>query len=229
MPPVVGSVTPGLPAERSGLLPGDRVLKAGGDTLRSWSDLVRVMGASAGNPVPLVVQRDDERLAVEVTPEMPTREEIEAGMLAQPRIGIGALGPRARPGPIGALSYGADQTSTWISQTVKFLGQLFVGKQSPRNLGGPIMIAQVSGKVARAGAEALLGLMAILSINLAVLNLLPIPVLDGGHLVFLAVEAVRGRALSIEQRMRATQVGFFVVLAIMVWAIANDVLRLFGV
>ncbi|MGH7461400.1 MAG: site-2 protease family protein, partial [Longimicrobiales bacterium] len=95
-------------------------------------------------------------------------------------------------------------------------------------VGGPIQIAQLSGQVVRAGLEAFLSFMALFSVNLAVLNLLPIPVLDGGHLMFLAVEGIRGRALSLEQRMRLSQVGFVIVLAIMVWAVANDVLRLFG-
>ena len=85
------------------------------------------------------------------------------------------------------------------------------------------------GEVARLGLEAFLGFMALFSINLAVLNLLPIPVLDGGHLMFLTVEALRGRPLSLESRMRLSQVGFVIVMAIMVWALANDVLRLFGV
>jgi regulator of sigma E protease len=100
------------------------------------------------------------------------------------------------------------------------------GRQSPRNVGGPIMITQLSGQFARLGAKAFLGFMAILSVNLAVLNLLPIPVLDGGHLVFLAIEGARGgRALSMEQRMRWTQVGFFIIVGIMVWAIGNDLWR----
>jgi len=112
--------------------------------------------------------------------------------------------------------------------TVGFVVDLFTGDVSPRSVGGPILIGQFSGRVARAGAEMFLRFMAIFSVNLAVLNLLPIPVLDGGQLVFLGVEAVRGRALSLEQRMRFTQVGLVIVVAIMVWALANDVLRLFG-
>jgi regulator of sigma E protease len=91
------------------------------------------------------------------------------------------------------------------------------------------LIGQLSGRVARAGLEPFLAFMALFSVNLAVLNLLPIPVLDGGHLVFLGVEAVRGRPLSLESRMRWSQVGFVIVMAIMVWALANDVLRLFGI
>ena len=95
--------------------------------------------------------------------------------------------------------------------------------------GGPILIGKLSGQVARAGLEQFLGFMALFSVNLAVLNLLPIPVLDGGHLMFLGWEAIRGKPLSLENRMRLSQVGFFIVIAIMVWALSNDVLRLFGI
>jgi regulator of sigma E protease len=96
-------------------------------------------------------------------------------------------------------------------------------------VGGPIQIAQISGEAAKAGLDTLLRFMALLSVNLAVLNLLPIPVLDGGQLVFLGIEAVRGRALSLQQRMRWSQVGFIIILAIMAFAIGNDLLRWIGV
>jgi regulator of sigma E protease len=121
-------------------------------------------------------------------------------------------------------------SQTWevTALTVDFLGGIFTGRHSARNVGGPIMIGQMSGRFARAGIEAFLGFMAILSVNLAILNLLPIPVLDGGHLVFLGIEAVRGRALSFEQRMRLTQVGFVFIILLMAWAIGNDVLRAIG-
>ncbi|HET7321363.1 MAG TPA: site-2 protease family protein, partial [Longimicrobiaceae bacterium] len=99
----------------------------------------------------------------------------------------------------------------------------------PRMLGGPLTIGQVSGQVVRLGMEALLTWMALLSVNLAVLNLLPVPVLDGGQLLFLVIEGVRGRPLSLEQRLRMSHVGLIIVVGIMVWAITNDVLRLFGI
>jgi regulator of sigma E protease len=105
---------------------------------------------------------------------------------------------------------------------------LVTGALSPRDLGGPIMVGQLSGEYARLGIDAFLGFMALFSINLAVLNLLPIPVLDGGHLVFLLVEGVRRRPLSVVQRQRFTQIGFFVLVAIMALAIANDVSRVVG-
>lgn len=227
--PVLGSVVEGLPAARAGLQAGDRIVEADGQPVDTWLDLVTAVESHPGTPLELAVQRDGRIFDVTVTPDV--REDVEPGS-GVPAVQIGVssqLPPRERPGLFGAIVHGAAETWDWISLTVGFLVDLIVGDTSPRNLGGPILIGQVSGEVARAGAEELLNFMAILSINLAVLNLLPIPVLDGGWLVFLGVEAVRGRALSLEQRMRLTQVGFVIVLAIMVWAIANDVLRLFGI
>jgi regulator of sigma E protease len=225
--PVIGGVAAGQPADRAGLRTGDRIVEAGGQPIGTWEELVRMVEASAGRDLPLRVQRDGRILETTVRPEVqrlgePGREEEVV------RIGVASAIPRDRPGPVGSVVYGVTHTWEWMSLTVGFVIDLFTGDVSPRNLGGPILIGQVSGQVARAGLETFLGFMAIFSINLAILNLLPIPILDGGHLMFLAVEAVRGRALSIEQRMRLSQVGFVIVLAIMVWALANDVLRLFG-
>ena len=108
---------------------------------------------------------------------------------------------------------------------IESLGRLFSGRESVSNLGGPLMIGDLAGQFARAGLDRFLGFMAIFSVNLAVLNLLPIPVLDGGHLLFLVIEAVRGRALSIKQRMRLSQVGLVILVAIMVLALGNDLIR----
>lgn len=229
-PAVIGDVARNTPAARAGLKPHDRILSADGQSIRSWQQLVSIVERHPGQPLPLVVQRGGQQVAITVTPEERTlHNKIKYG-----RVGISAsyatsdAVPRKRPGPIGAFVQGAKQTWEVIALTAGFLWDLVSGGASPRNLGGPILIGQMSGRVARAGLEAFLGFMALFSVNLAVLNLLPIPVLDGGHLAFLAVEGIRGRALSLNQRMKLSQVGFVIVVAIMVWAVANDVLRLFG-
>jgi regulator of sigma E protease len=207
------------------------VIRAAGQPVATWQQFVAVIEANPGTPVPLELQRGGERLTVTVTPEPHTSGELRFG-----RIGVGvpyasaelAL-PRRSAGPIAGFQRGAVQTWDMVAMTFDFLGGMITGRHSARNVGGPIMITQMSGRFARAGMEAFLGFMAILSVNLAVLNLLPIPVLDGGHLVFLGVEAVRGRPLSIEQRMRLTQLGFIIIVGIMVWALGNDVMRWFGI
>jgi regulator of sigma E protease len=132
-------------------------------------------------------------------------------------------------GPVEAIGRGATITWQTSAAIVALLGDLFTGEASPRSLGGPLAIGQLSGQAARGGGEAFFQFMALLSINLAVLNLLPIPVLDGGQLLFLGVEAVRGKPLSVEQRLRLANVGIILVVGIMVWAITNDFLRFFGI
>lgn len=226
--PIIGLVTAGSPAERAGLQPGDRIEAADGQPVRSWRALVSIIETKADQPVQLTVARDATVVTTTVTPVSERVQEEDGRIREVGRIGIGVAVPRVDVGPIDAVRHGLSETWTWVAMTVGFVVDLVTGDVSPRSVGGPILIGQFSGRVARAGMEMFLRFMAIFSINLAVLNLLPIPVLDGGQLVFLGVEAVRGRALSLEQRMRFTQVGIVIVVAIMVWAIANDVLRLFG-
>jgi regulator of sigma E protease len=127
-----------------------------------------------------------------------------------------------------AVRIGWNRTVVMTGVILDFLRNLFTGSVSPRSLGSIVTIGQLSGQAAAMGVESFLSFMALFSINLAVLNLLPIPILDGGHLVFLTIEAIRGKALSMEQRMRWSQVGLVVILGIMVLALSNDVLRLFG-
>jgi regulator of sigma E protease len=229
-PPVLAEVVAGGPAAEAGLRPGDRVVRAGGADVATWQQFVTVIERSPGQPVPLVVERDGRRMDVTVTPE----DRLLDNGLRVGRISVSVPSmqehlPRRRPTPLGAMQRGAEQTWDVTTLTVDFLAGLFTGQHSARNIGGPIMIGQLSGRFARAGIEEFLAFMAILSINLAILNLLPIPVLDGGHLVFLAVEAVRGRPLTMEQRMRLSQVGFVFIILLMAWAIGNDVLRAFGI
>jgi len=141
---------------------------------------------------------------------------------------LARAGRLARRNPLGALAFGASETWRWTGLTVDVLAGIFSGRVSARSVGGPILITQISGEAARAGLESFLNFMALLSVNLAVLNILPIPVLDGGHLVFLAIEAVRGRPVSLEQRIRLTKVGMAVIIALMAFALGNDIVRWIG-
>jgi regulator of sigma E protease len=229
-PPVLNDVIDGGPAHQAGLRRGDRVVRAGGAEVATWQEFVAVIERSPGQPVPLLVERNGDRFEAVVTPH---DRQLDSGLrVGRIEVAVPDMQqymPRVRPSPLGALQRGAGQTWDMSVLTVDFLAGLFTGRHSARNVGGPIAIGQMSGRFARAGLEEFLGFMAILSINLAILNLLPIPVLDGGHLVFLAFEAVRGRPLSIEQRMRLSQVGFVLIILLMTWAIGNDVLRAFGI
>ncbi|HEY0671853.1 MAG TPA: RIP metalloprotease RseP [Longimicrobiales bacterium] len=230
-PPVVGTIVQGSPADQGGLRPGDRVISAGGQNVQSWQQFVQLIERHGGQALQLQVQRDGKPITITVTPEArKLANNMTYGRVGiAPEVSVADALPRVRAGFFGGIAHGATQTWDMVALTAGFLWDLVTGGASARNLGGPILIGQLSGRVARAGLEPFLAFMALFSVNLAVLNLLPIPVLDGGHLVFLGVEAVRGRPLSIESRMRWSQVGFVIVIAIMVWALANDVLRLFGV
>jgi regulator of sigma E protease len=226
---VLDSVVAGGAADRAGLEAGDRVLRVGDRPVTSWQEFGNAIEQVGSGPLTLFVDRGGDTLEFTVVTETRTLADGRA----YNRIGVsGRAGPgqltRARLGPVRAVLYGATETWHWIRLTVDFLTGMFSGRISPRNVGGPILITQVSGDAARAGLEALLNFMALLSVNLAILNLLPIPVLDGGHLVFLLIEGVRGRPVSIEQRVRLTKVGFFLILALMTFAIGNDLVRWIG-
>lgn len=229
--PIIGEVSTGSPAARAGLRMGDRVISAAGTEVSTWSQFVEIVRARPEQPLELIIDRNGERLTISAVPE--SERELNAEM---ERVEIGRLGVAAQQeivfrevGLGESIRYGV--TTTWTTSTtiVTLLGDLFTGQASPRSLGGPLAIGQLSGQAARFGAETFLQWMALLSVNLAVLNLLPIPVLDGGQLLFIGVEAVRGRPLSIEQRLRLSHFGLIIVVGIMVWAITNDFLRFFGI
>jgi len=230
--PVVGEVVAGSPAAEVGLQPGDRIIEAGGQEVRVWGELVRIIEAHPGEPLDLVVDRAGETLALTVTPDIDTRLDERTRRVPIGRIGVGVeVSEREvrRYGPVGALSRGGEQTWEQSGMVFGFLRNLVAGHESPRDLGGPLAIAQISGDRLRVGWDSLIWFMAFFSVNLAILNLLPIPVLDGGHLLFLGLEAVRGRPLSVEQRIRLSHLGLIFVVGLMVWVITNDFLRFFGI
>lgn len=229
--PVIGEVTMGSPADRAGIEPGDRILSAAGTRVETWTQFVDIVRARPGESIDLIIEREGQQiaLAAEAASERDLNEQLE-------RVEIGRLGVALQQetayrkmGAGAAMRYGV--ATTWETSTtiVNLVGDLFTGQASPRSLGGPLAIGQLSGQAARYGFETFLHWMALLSVNLAVLNLLPIPVLDGGQLLFIGVEAVRGRPLSIEQRIRLSHFGLILVVGIMVWAITNDFLRFFGI
>lgn len=230
-PAQASSVTAGSAAQAAGLQAGDRVVRVADDSITGWHGMVAAVEDRAGEALPVVVERDGGRVELTLTPE---RTEVADGALVVGRIGVAPTlrvidaYPRERMGLLRAVAYGGEETVRITRMILGFLGGLFTGTESARDVGGPILIYQISEQVVQIGFDAFLNFMALFSVNLAILNLLPIPILDGGQLMFLAVEGIRGKALSIEQRIRLSQVGLVLVVAIMVWALANDVLRLFG-
>lgn len=227
--PRLQQVVPDGPGARAGLQAGDVIVTAAGEPVNSWQEFVTAVEARPGQPLDLVVERDGARVDTNVVPEP---SQLPGGH-TYGRIGVqGAPSetgqPRERLGVLDAAAYGFERTWEVVVLTVDFLGGMFTGRHSARNIGGPIAIGQISGQVAEAGLESFLNFLALFSVNLAVLNLLPIPVLDGGQLMFLLYEGIRGKPPSMQARMRLTQIGFFIILLIMAWAIGNDLLRAFG-
>ncbi len=229
--PRLGYVAPGRAADAAGLRAGDLVLSAGGDTVRYWDDLVRIIESHPGDTVRLTVARADSLLTVGVVPSA----EPDTGLAAGGRRTVGKIGVgpqiatrHVRYGLGGAVREAARRTWSDAGMVVFAVKGLIVGQVSPRELGGPIFIGELSGQMAQFGLEPFLAFIALFSVNLAILNLLPIPVLDGGRLVFLLAEGVRGRPLSAPVRTRLSQVGVALLLAIMFLAITNDLLRIFG-
>jgi regulator of sigma E protease len=226
--PVVSDVAAGSPAAKAGIRPGDRVLQADGRPVGSWLQLVSAIQTHAGKPLPLVVQRGGGQLALTVTPVEQTEKQLGTAV----KVGkIGAQAPTVpsthrEVGIAESVRLGAEQTVGGAAMIVSTLKDLVTGQLSPRNMGGLLSIGEASGQTARMGLEIWLSFVALFSVNLAVLNLLPIPILDGGHLMFLAFEAVRGRPLSVEARIRLSQVGLAIVVALMIWANGNDVVRI---
>jgi regulator of sigma E protease len=225
--PVIGEVAPGQPASLAGVMAGDRIDSAGGEATPSWEQLVRVIERSPGRSLPLVVRRAGRDTGLVVTPRATEVRDAAGGTRVVGRVGFWLYVPVRHFGLLGAVGQGFARAGDAAGLVFFTLRGLVTGQVSAREIGGPILVGQLSGEVARLGLEPFLSFLALFSINLAILNLLPIPVLDGGHLVFLLVEGLRGRPLSLAQRQRLTQIGFFVLVGIMALALANDFLRLF--
>jgi regulator of sigma E protease len=229
---VIHEVQGGSAAARAGLKAGDRVVQADGRAVTSWARLVDAIQAHPGTPLRLRVSRGGQLLDLTVTPAV-VRQKLADGS----RVSIGRAGALAQPrreahrrvGVGEALSLGASQTVGAAGGIVTLLKQLLTGEISARNLGGIISIGEASGQSASLGFDVWLLFLGLFSVNLAVVNLLPIPILDGGHLMFIAAEAVRGRPLSVETRIRLSQVGLVIVVALMLFANGNDLVRkIFG-
>ena len=226
--PEIRRVVEGGAAARAGLQAGDRVLAAGGKPVRAWQELEAAIRAHPEKPLPLVVERGGRQVPITVTPAAERELNEEMKRVPVGKIGVETPRPevvRRAIGPAEAVARGWEQTWSSAGAIVEVLGRLVTGNESMRSLGGPLAIGQISGETARLGLDAFLSFLAIFSINLAIFNLLPIPILDGGHLLFIAIEAVRGRPLSVEQRIRLSHVGMILVVGLMVWAITNDILR----
>ena len=230
VPPVVDEVVAGSPAAAIGLQPGDAVLRADGVPMPLWMDWVEYVRARPQQPIELEYERNGELMRAVIVPERISDEQGESFG----RVGVGVALPEMPPemvrqferGPIEALGASLVRTGELTLFTLKSIKKMVMGLISPKNLSGPITIAKVATASAKSGLESYISFLALLSVSLGVLNLLPIPVLDGGHLLFYTVELLAGRPVPEKIQALGYQLGLFLVLGIMMLALYNDFARL---
>jgi regulator of sigma E protease len=223
----VGGVEAGSPAEQAGIRKGDTIVSLNGQPVREWDALSTEIKASEGKPLTVLIRRDSQEITVTVKPARKEGQNIFGEKRDEWRIGIGSLVSIEKGKPGLAIVKAFQQTYDYAKLTLLALYKMVKGEVSPRNLGGPILIAQMAGQQAQEGLGSFLAFIAVLSINLGVLNLLPIPVLDGGHLFFFVVESVIGRPVALKHREMAQQVGIFLLMLLMIYAFYNDIARFF--
>ena len=228
--PEVGDVTPGTPAATAGILPGDRVLSIDGKPIENWNAVAEGIGAGNGKPVTIVLSRGGSEVTLSLTPEAKTRANIFGEEKPAWLIGIRASTATGHLplGPVEAIGAGFRQTWDMIAFTCESFVKLAQRVVPLDNVGGPILIAQMVGQQAEQGLSAVLLLAALISVNLGILNLLPIPILDGGHIVFFTLEMIMGRPVSATAREWSAKVGMALLLGLMILATWNDLTRLFS-
>ena len=227
----VDAVQPGSAAEAAGFVPGDLVLSIDGRRIDSFADMQRIISTSASQALQVTVDRGGRVVTLTATPAL---KEIKDNFGNVHRIGVLGITRSMAPGdvryeksgPITALRLGVEETWFVIERTLSYIGGVIVGREATDQLGGPIRIAQVSGQVASAGFIALMHLAAVLSVSIGLLNLFPVPLLDGGHLLFYGIEAVRGKPLSERAQELGFRIGFAIVVMLMIFATFNDILHL---
>lgn len=229
--PDVGDVQPGSPAQKAGIMKKDKIVAIDGQSIRTWDDLSEKIKKYSGREIVLSIQRDGRRFDIAVKPNVTKLKNIFGEEVEVPVIGVSAAGDLEieKLGPIDAIKQAS--MKTWDLTVLTAQGFLkIIQRVIPLStLGGPIMIAQLAGEQAHRGLLNLFYFIAMLSINLGLLNLFPIPVLDGGHLVFFALEAVIGRPLSIKQMEFAQKIGMVLLGALMLFVFYNDIIKLLGI
>ena len=230
--PVIGTVLVGEPAEKAGLQVGDVIISADQQPIDRWMQWVEYVRARAGEEIAIVIERDGVHLPLKITPVAIETEQETNG-----RIGAAVMVPEDilesmqflyKLGPADALKEAVGRTWYYSITTLKVLGSMLIGKASFDNLSGPISIAQFAGQTASMGIVPFLKFLALISISLGVINLLPIPVLDGGHLMFYAIEAIKGSPVSETIQIVFQQIGIAILMSLMVFATFLDIERVFG-
>ena len=226
-PPEIGIVTEGSAAAAAGLQPGDVFVSLNGQPVDRFEAVQAIVRASPSVPLETTIRRGDQELTLTVTPQPSTAKDHFGHMVVTGLLGVGHTGTRYQKlSPAAAAKAAITETGTVITGTLNAIGQMIAGTRGTEELGGPLRIAQISGDVAQAGFIPFIWLMALMSINLGLINLFPIPLLDGGHLLFYAVEAIRGQPLGERAQEYGMKLGFAVVVSLMIFATWNDLVQL---
>jgi regulator of sigma E protease len=228
----IDAVQASSPAATAGFQPGDVVTAIDGRRVTSFSDMQRIISANAGHTMQFTVDRGGALQTLTATPELRRGKDGFGNAYCQAVLGVSrSMTPaevKSEPvNPLTAVWLGVGETWFIIDRTFSYIGGIFTGRECADQLGGPIRIAQISGQVASVSFTALLGLTAMLSVSIGLLNLFPVPLLDGGHLMFYAIEAARGRPLSERAQETGFRIGLALVLMLMIFATYNDILHLF--
>lgn len=228
--PTVGKVEKGTPAHQAGLQKGDRITAINGQAVQDWEAMAEMVGGSKGRSLTFTIRRGEHTLSREIRPEKKVTQNLFGENIERYLIGINAGRDviHKRLNPIAALGESLYQSYEMTRLTVLSIVKLIEGTVSTETLGGPIMIAQLTGEQAEQGMMNLAAFVALLSINLGILNFLPIPVLDGGHLLFFFIEAAIGHPVNLKTREIAQQAGLFLLILLMIFVFYNDIARLFS-
>ena len=225
--PTVETVVAGSPAEAGGMKSGDKIVQIADKRINTWNEMTEIVKKSPGKTLPLLIERDGRTARLTILPgsrkeTQPDGTEIEIGQIGITKLNKALLDSE---NPIFAPWDGLRATWGWTKLTILGIAKMITREISADNIGGPLTIAKISGDAASQGFSNYIFLIAILSINLGVLNLLPVPVLDGGHLAFFTLEAVMRRPVSIRSREVAQQIGIFLLICLMLYAFKNDILN----
>ena len=225
-PARANAIRPGSAAMEAGMQPGDLIVSIDGKPVEAFEDLPRIVSAALGKQLTLGVQRGSQQLTLYATPK-PHPNNPKAGVLGIENPSKPEDSFRKRYGVVDSIGMGFSETWFVIERTMAYIGGIIVGKESIDQLGGPIRIGQVAGEVAAQSFFDLLRLTAVLSVSIGLLNLFPVPLLDGGHLLFYAIEAIRGRPLSERAQEYGFRIGLAFVMLLMIVATWNDIFQLF--
>jgi regulator of sigma E protease len=228
--PIVGTVVDGFPAQKAGVQPGDVIIRVDGEEISQWVDLPGAISKSKGSELRLTINRGEAVISMRVTPRAVTGKNIFGEEVRSYQIGITSSDEFIIKREPVYKAVGMGFSQTWFvtkltaMSVVKIIQRVVPAKKA---LGGPILIAQMAGKQAQQGFLNLLFFTAVLSINLCLINLFPIPILDGGHLFFMTIEAIIGRPLSVKKLELAQQIGLIIIILLMAFIFYNDIMRLF--